>query len=332
LTAFSLNITTGGQKPPAKRLVGKENKQSVFAIVGPTASGKSELGIELALQIGGEIINCDSVQIYQEIEIATAKVPLSERRSVPHHLLDYVSPRVNYTAADWAKDATAKIYEIEARGNRAILVGGTGFYLRSLRQPFFDSPKTDENLREKLKQIRERKGAEHLHKILQRVDKTSAQRLFPRDYMRVQRGLEVFFQTGKPISAQQPNRAEPPEFAARLQIFALNPPRAALYERINRRAEQHFTNGLVEEVKSLREAGVPDDTNALGAHGYRRVVEYLRGERSLESAIEQTKLDVRHYAKRQLTWFRREEGVTWLDGFGDDPQTREKLFEILRNS
>lgn len=304
-------------------------KNPVFAIVGPTASGKSELGIELALRVGGEIINCDSVQIYREIEIATAKISPSEMRGVPHHLLDYVSPEIDYTVADWAQDATAKIYEIESRGGIAILVGGTGFYLRSLRQPFFESPKTDENLRERLKQIRERKGAEHLHKILKKVDTEAANKLFPRDYVRVQRALEVRFQTGKPFSAQQPNRVAPPEFANRLKIFALNPPRELLYERINRRAEIHFQNGLVEEVKTLREKGLREDSNALGAHGYRRVVEFLRGERSLESAIEQTKMDVRHYAKRQLTWFRREAGVIWLAGFGDEKQTREKLFEIL---
>ncbi len=306
-----------------------ENKQPVFAIVGPTASGKSEIGIELALKVGGEIINCDSVQIYREIEIATAKVSQEEMRGVPHHLLDYVSPVVNYTAADWAQDAIAKIYEIEARNKIANLVGGTGFYLRSLRNPFFESPKTDENLRQRLKNIREKKGAQHLHKILQRVDQAAAEKLFPHDYVRVQRALEVRFQTGKPISEQQSNRAEPPEFAARLKIFVLNPPRNLLYERINKRAEKHFQNGLIEEVKQLREKGIPDDSNALSAHGYRRVVEYLRGERSLESAIEQTKLDVRHYAKRQLTWFHREENVTWLEGFGDDLKTRQKLFDIL---
>ena len=141
--------------------------------------------------------------------------------------------------------------------------------------------------------------------------------------MRVARALEVFFQTGKPISEIQPHRAEPPEFAGRIKIFALNPPRDLLYERINRRAEQHFANGLVEEVKLLRERGLRDDTNALGAHGYRRACEYLRGERSLESAVEQTKLDVRHYAKRQMSWFRREESVVWLEGFGDDPSLVE---------
>jgi tRNA dimethylallyltransferase len=293
------------------------NEKPIYAIAGPTASGKSELGIELALRAGGEIINCDSVQIYREIEVATAKIPFEERSGVPHHLLDYVDPRINYTAADWAKDAIAKIAEIEARGNTAILVGGTGFYLRALRQPFFEGPKTDEAIRGKLKGIRERKGAEHLHLMLKRVDPDSAAKFFPRDYVRVQRALEVFFQTGELFSALQPHREDPPECAGRIMLFVLNPSRDELYEKINQRAEIHFGRGLVEEVRELRAAGVPDDSNALGAHGYRRVTEYLRGERSLESAIEQTKLDVRHYAKRQLTWFKKEDGVTWLNGFGD---------------
>jgi tRNA dimethylallyltransferase len=308
------------------------NQQPIYAIAGPTASGKSDLGIELALRIGnkgGEIINCDSVQIYREIEVATAKIPLAERRGVPHHLIDYIDPRINYTAAEWAKDAVAKIAEIEARGNVAILVGGTGFYLRALRRPFFEGPKTDEALRERLKSIRTKKGAEHLHRMLGRIDPAAAARLFPRDYVRVQRALEVFFQTGELISQAQPKREDPPECAARLQIFVLDPPRDALYDRIQLRAEMHFAGGLIDEVKQLRAAGIPDDSNALGAHGYRRAVEYLRGERTLESALEQTKLDVRHYAKRQLTWFRREEGVRWLSGFGDKADVREKLFGMI---
>ena len=303
-------------------------KKPIYAIVGPTASRKTELGVQLALRVSGEVINCDSVQIYKEIQIATAKPSEEEKRGVPHHLIDYVSPEINYTAADWAQDAAKKIQEIEARGNIPILVGGTGFYLRSLCQPLFESPKTDENLRAKIHRVKEKKGAEHLHKILQRIDKVSAERLFPRDYVRVSRALEVFFQTGEPISKIQPNRAEPPEFADRIKIFVLNPPREELYERINRRAEKHFAEGLVEEVKRLREKGLSDETNSLGAHGYRRVCEYLRGERSLDSAIEQTKLDVRHYAKRQLSWFRREKGAVWLDGFGDDPQIVERLLML----
>ncbi|HVE58617.1 MAG TPA: tRNA (adenosine(37)-N6)-dimethylallyltransferase MiaA [Pyrinomonadaceae bacterium] len=307
------------------------NKKPIYSIVGPTASGKTEIGVALALGLGNaEIINCDSVQIYQGIEIATAKPSEEEKRGVPHHLIDYVSPNINYTAADWAQDATEKIGEIEARGNTAILVGGTGFYLRTLRNPFFESPKTDENLREKLRLVKEKKGAEYLHKILQRVDKASAEKLFPRDYVRSMRALEVYFQTGKRLSEIQPNRAAPPEFAERIQIFALNPPRATLYQKINDRAELHFMQGLVEEVKLLRESGVKDNSNALGAHGYRRVCEYLRGERSLESAIEQTKQDVRNYAKRQMTWFRREEGVIWLDGFGNDEKIQTELWKMLK--
>lgn len=308
-----------------------ENKNPIYSIVGPTASGKTALGVELALRVGGEIVNCDSVQIYKEIEIATAKPGEEEKRGVPHHLIDYVAPEINYTAADWARDAAEKIKEIEALGKVPVLVGGTGFYLRALRKPFFESPKTDEKLREKLKKIKAQKGAEHLYKILQRVDSASAAKLFPRDYVRTSRALEVFFQTGNRLSEVQPNRENPPEFAARIKIFALAPPRGLLYEKINRRTEEHFARGLVEEVKHLRASGVKDETNALGAHGYRRVCEYLRGERSLENAIEQTKQDVRNYAKRQMTWFRSEEGVVWLEGFGGGKETQERLWEILEN-
>ena len=302
----------------------------IYSIVGPTASGKTKIGVELALRLGnGEIINCDSVQIYKEIQIATAKPSIEETRGVPHHLISYVTPEINYSAADWTKDAAEKISEIEERGNVPILIGGTGFYLRALRQPFFESPKTDEKLRNKISEIRNRKGAEHLHKILQKVDRASADKLFPRDYVRVGRALEVYFQTGNRLSEMQPKRALMPEFARRIKIFILNPPRPRLYKKINERTAKHFADGLIEEVKQLRSEGVKDDTNALGAHGYRRVCEYLRGERTLESAIEQTKQDVRNYAKRQLSWFRREEDAIWLAGFGEEKETQKKLFEQI---
>jgi tRNA dimethylallyltransferase len=297
----------------------------IIVIAGPTASGKSELGIALALRFQGEIINCDSVQVYQGIEIATAKVTPAEQRGVPHHLLDFVPPHVNFTAGAWAETATRKLAEIEARGRLAIFVGGTGFYLRALREPFFPSPPTDEELRMRLTGIRERRGAEHLHRILRRLDPVSAARLHARDWSRVQRALEVRLQTGAPLSQQQPARPAPPPFAARLHVFALSPPRHALYARINERAERHFQAGLIDEVSRLLQAGVPAASNALGAHGYRRVVEYLSGARTLQSAIEQTKLDVRHYAKRQLTWFRREPSVEWIAGFGDDAETQARV-------
>ncbi|HEY0082759.1 MAG TPA: tRNA (adenosine(37)-N6)-dimethylallyltransferase MiaA [Pyrinomonadaceae bacterium] len=300
-------------------------QRPIISVVGPTASGKSDLGIELALRFDGEIINCDSVQVYQGIEIATAKVPLAERRGVPHHLLDFVPPAVNYTAGAWAAAASEKIEEIEARGRLALLVGGTGFYLRALRQPFFPSPPTDALLRARLTGIRERRGPECLHRILLRLDPVAAARLHPRDWSRVQRALEVRLQTGAPLSAQQPARPAPPTLAARLCVLALSPPREALYARINERAERHFEADLIEEVRDLLDAGVPAASSALGAHGYRRAVELLRGERTRASAVEQTKLDVRHYAKRQLTWFRREAGVEWFEGFGDSPEVQRRV-------
>jgi tRNA dimethylallyltransferase len=301
----------------------------IYAIAGPTASGKTALAVELALKAGGEIVNFDSVQIYKGIEIATAKPTEEEKRGVPHHLIDYVDPNVNYTAGDWARDAADRIAEIEGRGRVAILVGGTGFYLRTLRQPLFDSPKTDAELRERFRKIQTRHGAEHLHRMLCRVDPDAAANLQPRDAVRVIRALEVYFQTGEPISTQQRNRAEPQEFATQIRLFVLNPPREELYEKINTRTEQHFAAGLVDEVKQLRAAGIKDDTNALGAHAYRRVCEYLRGERDLPSAIEQSKQDVRNYAKRQLTWFRREPDTIWLDGFGDSDAVREQLWQVV---
>jgi tRNA dimethylallyltransferase len=300
-----------------------------IAIVGPTASGKSTLGIEVALRLGGEIINCDSVQVYQGIQIATAKVPLAERRGIPHHLIDFVSPNINYTAGDWAREAAATIADIEQRGRLPILVGGTGLYLRALRTPFFASPQTDATLRGRLNELRERRGAEHLHRLLTRLDPQSAAELYPRDWPRVQRAIEVCLQTGEPMSQQKSARPEPHDSARRLRLIVLNPPRAELYQRINERAEKHFAAGLVQEVKTLLAQGVPANSNALGAHGYRRVVEYLQGQRDLQSAVEQTKLDVRHYAKRQLTWFRREPGAEWFAGFGEDEHLQEAVLTAL---
>jgi tRNA dimethylallyltransferase len=304
----------------------------IYAIAGPTASGKTALGARLAKHVGGEVINFDSVQLYRGIRVATAKPSDDEKQGIPHHLIDYVDPNTDYTAADWAADATKKIAEIEARDKIPILVGGTGFYLHTLRHPLFESPKTDETLRERFRAIRKKRGSEHLHAMLTRVDPDLAAALAPNDYVRVMRGLEVYFQTGEQLSKKQPRRAEPPVFARRITLFVLNPPRDALYERINRRTDLHFQNGLVDEVKQLLAEGVKETGNALGAHGYRRVCEYLRGQRTLVSAIEQSKQDVRNYAKRQLTWFRRETDAIWLDGFGDEERVWSGLTRTLKRN
>src|SRR6476469_5808225 len=233
----------------------------IYAIAGPTASGKTALGVALALKIGGEVINFDSVQIYKGIQIATAKPTVEETRGVPHHLIDYVDPDINYTAADWARDAAEKIVEIESRGKVPVFVGGTGFYLRTLRHPLFESPATDITLRERLRTIHKVHGREHLHRMLKRVDPELAALLPERDYVRVMRGLEVYFQTGELLSKKQPERLDRPEFAARFHVFVLDPPRDDLYAKINARTEQHFSAGLVDEVKCLRVAGLSDDTN-----------------------------------------------------------------------
>ena len=295
-----------------------ENSNQIYAIAGPTASGKTGLGVRLAKQINGEVVNFDSVQIYKGIQVATAKPSEEEKQGIPHHLIGYVDPNVNYTAADWAEDAARKIEDIQGRGAVPILVGGTGFYLRSLRNPLFESPKTDQELRLRLQSIAETKGSPYVYRMLKRLDPAAAEKLFENDAPRINRALEVIFQTGAPFSRQQRNRVQPPEFVARIRLFVLNPPRDVLYEKINRRTEEHFENGLVEEVKQLIAAGVNQTGKALGAHGYRRVCEYLRGERSLESAIEKSKQDVRNYAKRQFTWFRRETDAVWLNGFGNE--------------
>ena len=300
------------------------------AIVGPTASGKSELGINLALAFDGEIINLDSVQVYRRIQIATAKVPLAERRGVPHHLIDIAEPTENFTAGEYARRAAETIRDIESRGRTAILVGGTGFYLRALVNPLFEGPPTDLRLRERLNRLRERHGAEHLHRMLVRVDPQAARSLRPRDWSRVMRALEVYFQTRRRISQEQPQTPPPPEFAGRVRVIALAPPREVLYARINERAERMFAGGLVEEVESLIAAGVPANAKAFQAHGYRRVVEYLQGKRSREDALNQMKLDTRHYAKRQLTWWRAWPGVKWIHRFGDEPEALNEAMDYLR--
>lgn len=307
------------------------SRDPIIAVAGPTASGKTALAVFLAEGLGAEIVNFDSVQIYRGIEIATAKPTAVERRGIPHHLIDYVDPNIDYTAADWAKDAEEKIHEIESRKRRVILVGGTGFYLRTLCKPLFDSPKTDPQLREKYRRLHAEHGPEFLHAMLAKFDPQAAENLPVRDHVRVIRALEVIEQTGERISVLQPERPPPPEFAERIALVVLSPPRDRLYEKINARTIEHFDAGLVDEVKSLLAAGVRENGNALGAHAYRRVCEYLRGERSLENAIEKSQQDVRNYAKRQLTWFRKENRAVWFEGFGNDAEIEAKVLEYVNN-
>lgn len=305
-------------------------KQPLIAVVGPTASGKSDLGIALAHRFDGEIINCDSVQTYKGIYVATAKVPPEEQQSIPHHLIDIVEPTYNLTAVEWAERARAFIADIEARGKQALLVGGTGFYLRALTTKFFDSPEIDERLRPRFQRILERRGAEHLHRMLARVDPPLAARFAPNDWSRVIRALEVFFSSGKPLSSWQAAAPEQPtEEAARMFYLVLQPPREELYDRINQRTDLMVERGLLTEIQNLIASGVPPTAKAFNAHGYKRFVEYLLGQRTLESAVEQMKLDTRHYAKRQWTWWRAQQNTFWLEGFGFEEPVIEQASRIV---
>lgn len=295
------------------------HKPPLIAVVGPTASGKSDLGIELAKRFDGEIVNCDSVQVYRGIYIATAKVPPEERQGIPHHLIDIVDPTVNFTAVEWAEAADRTIRDIESRGKRALLVGGTGFYLRALTTRFFESPDIDPAVRPRLQKIMDRRGTEHMHRMLARVDPELAARFAPKDWPRIIRALEVYFSSGVPLSEWHEKRPEEPtEYAERLHYFVLNPPREVLYDRINRRVDLMVEQGLLEEIQNLIASGVPPSAKAFNAHGYKRFVEFLQGRRSLESAVEQMKLDTRHYAKRQWTWWRAQKNTHWLNGFGSE--------------
>jgi tRNA dimethylallyltransferase len=308
------------------------NSTPLIAVVGPTASGKSDLGLALAEAFNGEIVNCDSVQCYRRIEIATAKVPQAERRGIPHHLIDIVEPTENFTAVAWAEAARTVIADIEARGRRAFLVGGTGFYLRALTTRFFESPAIDETMRPRLQRILDRRGPERLHQLLRRADPPLAAKFAPKDWSRVIRALEVYFSSGRPLSAwQAQSPEEPTEFAARLHYLVLEPPREALYERINQRVDVMVARGLLQEIQDLIAAGVPPDARAFNAHGYKRFVEYLLGKRTLESAIEQMKLDTRHYAKRQWTWWRARRNTHWLSGFGVEESVIAEACAIARN-
>lgn len=315
--------------PPAA--VKSLSKQSpLIAVVGPTASGKSDLGLALANRFNGEIINCDSVQCYRGICIATAKVPPQEQRGIPHHLIDIAEPTDNFTAVEWAKRAREIISDIEARGKMVILVGGTGFYLRALTTQFFAAPEIDESLRLRFQHILMRRGPNHLHRLLERVDAATAARFAPKDWSRVIRALEVYFSSGTPLSVwQQRSPEEQTPEAVRLHYLVLRPPRQPLYDRINHRADLMIERGLLEEIKALIASGVPPTAKAFNAHGYKRFVEYLLDQRTLDSAVEQMKLDTRHYAKRQWTWWRAQQNTFWLAGFGFEVQVIEEAATIV---
>lgn len=292
-------------------------KQTCWVLAGPTASGKTALSILLAQRHGCEIVCMDSMQIYRGMDIGTAKPTPEERAAVVHHMVDVADPTEPFSVARYQEMAEACVRAIHASGKRALFVGGTGLYLRALRHPMAmgDVPGNEEIRQALQHQAEQDGGKERLHDALAQVDSVTAQRLHVNDVRRVIRALEVYQQTGVPFS-QQPQREQQPPFAYR--VASLTMAREKLYARVEKRVDQMLAQGLVDEVRSLLERGVPSESQAMKGLGYKELVPYLQGRCSLEEAVETMKKGTRHYAKRQLTWMRREEDVRWVDSLSPD--------------
>jgi tRNA dimethylallyltransferase len=288
----------------------------LVAIAGPTASGKSDLALAIAAAFHGEIVNCDSLQIYRGFDLGTAKLPAAGRRGIPHHLIDLLEPGEVFTAGAFARQARAAIAEITPLGHLPILAGGTGFYLRSLIHGLSPGPQRDDALRERLT-AKEHQRPGSLHRLLARFDPQTAARIHPSDVHKTMRALEICLLSRRPASHVLAAEREGLTGYRVLKI-GLFPPRQALYERIDRRTQRMFDAGLLSEVEALLARGVPAHAKPFESLGYRQALAVIRGELSLQQAIADTALRTRQYAKRQMTWFRHEPAIEIIEGFGDD--------------
>lgn len=304
-----------------------EENKTCWVLAGPTASGKTAFSIKLAHEYGCEIVCMDSMQIYRRMNIGTAKPTLAEQDGVAHHMLDVAEPNESFSVARYQEMAEEAIEGIHSRGRRALLVGGTGLYLRAMRHPMaMGAVQGNEELRRELETVAEQtNGRERIHKQLTDVDPATAARLHVNDVRRVIRALEVYKLTGVPFS-QQPVMEEKPRFHYR--VAALNMERKTLYQRIESRVDKMIACGLADEVRALLDEGVPPDAQAMRGLGYKELIPYIKGEISLEQAIYDIKLGTRHYAKRQLTWMRREEDVCWVDAMAPDVYQQLKAWYI----
>lgn len=305
-------------------------EKPLLAILGATASGKSTLALSVAQRVGGEIVNCDSMQMIRYLDIGTAKPTLSDREVVPHHLYDTVEPDGFYSAGLYMRDARTVCREVSQRGNIPILVGGTGLYLRVFLEGIFDGPERSKKIRSRLKEIVASEGKASLHDMLKQIDPDAAARIEPGDRIRLNRALEVALLTGQPISKLQSKRIPLKGFS--VVKVGICVPRQDLYDRINRRVERMFQAGLLEEVESVLEMGYSPSAKGFEAIGYRCAIEILRHELTLGQAIELTQRDTRRYAKRQLTWFRKEMGVIWVSGPGEKVSAAEEVVDLLRGT
>ena len=299
----------------------------LVVILGPTASGKTAFSIALAQTFHGEIVNCDSVAMYREFDIGTAKPSPNERGLVPHHLFDFVDPLQEMTAGEYARQARKLIAEISARGRLPIVVGGTGLYLRALIDGLFAGPERSEELRDHLRERAAERGPGYLHQILRHLDAASAEKIHANDAPKLIRAIEVCLASRQKMSEMwQSGRDRLTGF--RILRLGLDPDRAQLYDRINQRAQKMFEAGLLEETKFLL-AKYGAKARPLSSLGYKQAVEFLHGELSLQQAVQAAQQGHRNYAKRQMTWFRREPDVAWLKGFGDDPNLQAQAIENI---
>lgn len=299
----------------------------LVAITGPTGSGKTALSLALAERFGGEIVNCDSVALYREFEIGTAKPSASERARAPHHLFDIAGPTENVTAGDYARRARAVLEEIKSRSRLPVVVGGTGLYLRALLEGLFAGPQRSEELRERLRQTASAKSSTHLHRILKRLDAEAAKRIHANDVPKLIRAIEVCLASRQKMSALWQQGREPLT-GFRILRVGLDPERNALYTRINERARRMFDAGLVKETKRLLDK-YGESASPLASLGYKQAVQLLRGEIDQKLTVWAAQQAHRNYAKRQMTWFRREPHVQWLRGFGDDPAIQQQAIAVV---
>jgi tRNA dimethylallyltransferase len=294
----------------------------LVVVLGPTASGKTALSLALAERFHGEIVNCDSVAMYREFDIGTAKPTAPERARAPHHLLDCVAPTSHVTAGEYARQARQLLEAIKTRGHLPIVVGGTGLYLRALLEGLFPGPQRSEELRQRLRERAESRGTTYLHRILRRLDRAAAEKIHANDTPKLIRAIEVCLASRQKMTELWQQHGRDPLRGFRILRLGLDPDRQALYERINLRARQMFEAGLIEEAQRLLET-YGNTAGPLSSLGYKQAVQYLRGELTREQALQSAQQAHRNYAKRQMTWFRREPQVTWLTGFGDDAQIQQ---------
>jgi tRNA dimethylallyltransferase len=299
----------------------------LIVILGPTASGKTALSLAIAAHFNGEIISCDSVAVYRDFEIGTAKPDHIQRLAAPHHLLDVASPNHNFTAGEYARLARASLSDITSRKHLPIVVGGTGLYLRALLEGLFPGPQRSEPLRDRLRALASSKGSPHLHRVLSRLDPATAARIHANDAPKLIRSLEVCLTSRQPMSELLHQQARDPLTGYRILRIGLDPDRAALYQRIDQRAAAMFANGLIDETRSLAERY--PNAAPLSSLGYKQALAHINGQLSLDDAIASAQQGHRNYAKRQMTWFRREPEVHWLHGFGDSPQIESSALSLI---